>query len=64
MERNYSDVQLERERRIAISKLNGDYYRELSWERNSNPSLTQPNTLPSNNKKYKQEYVDDVLIKK
>ena len=63
MERNL-DAMIERERRIEESKRNGDYYRQLSWERNCNPSLTQQNTLISNNKKYKQEYVDDVLIKK
>ena len=64
MERNYLDAMQDRERKIQESKIRMDKIRELSWERNSNPSLTQPNTLPSNNKKYKQEYVDDVLIKK
>ena len=63
MERNYSDVQLERERRIEISKLNGEKYRQLSWERNTNPDLTMPNTLPDKKYKTKQDFIDDLMIK-
>lgn len=63
MERNYSDVQLERERRIAISKLNGEKYRQMSQERNFNPDLTMPNTLPDKKYKTKQELIDDLIIK-
>ena len=63
MERNL-DAMIDRERRIEISKRNGDYYRQLSWERNCNPDTTMPNTPPNNKYKNKKEFVDDLIIKK
>ena len=63
MERE-TDAMIERERRIEISKRNGDYYRELSWERNCNPPINQPNTLPNTKYKTKQMEIDNILIKK
>ena len=49
--------------RIEISKRNGDYYRQLSFERTSNPPLNQPTTLPDNKHKTKQEFIDDLILK-
>ena len=55
----------DRERKMQESKRNGDYYRQLSFERTSNPPINQSTTLPSNNKyKTKQMEIDDILIEK
>ena len=51
-------------RRIRESKRNGDYYRQLSFERTSNPPLNQITTLPNTKYKTKQMEIDDILVKK
>ena len=64
MERNYLDAMQDRERKIQESKIRMDKIRELSWERNCNPPINQPNTLPNTKYKTKQMEIDNILIKK
>lgn len=64
MERNWMDAMQDREKRIADSKRNGDYYRQLSFERTSNPPTNQITTLPDKKYKTKQEFIDNILINK